>query len=270
MLQAFSTLAMPVEIETTYTVSMDDGIAWKIARENVQTVEGIQYVKLKPYDPTFVRFVVGNEVELPKKSRPSLGKLFGFQELVRLRNAAVAAEAKTEDAAATSLFGEDTAETSSKRKPRLNAARLKELRDSPVAMEVGIPGADARPALSVSCLKPVHPNDDIWLQMDPDSLEHVVLFIRSQGIAVEDLLSKRAYRDADAPAGVWKNGKGSLVRKIRSDDQGDEGEAGDMPPKKWQTVRMQADAAENAAAVQDLDAGGHDESTDVVEVDEDA
>jgi len=198
---------MTVDIQVSYNVKLNGAAAWKIAKDELRSVDGLEFVKIKPYDPALVRFVIGDLIELPKKARPSLGQVQGFQNLIKLRNEA-AAESTTDSTpekesptAAESLFG-NSAKPESKRKPRMNASKLKELRNKPSIMEFTVPGAGENPALEITAIKPIHPCDDFWIRFDAETLEHVVVYIRDQGLSIEDLCAKRAYRSAGAGGGV--------------------------------------------------------------------
>ena len=201
--------------------------------------------------------VIGDAFEIPKRARLSLSQAEGFKTLIELRNSAVAAATEQiedlpqHDNAAMSLFAvSPTSKIDTKRiKPRLNASKLKELRDNPDVIDVTVPGAID---LSVSMLKPVHPCEDMWVRMDADSLEHIIMFIRDKGLALEDLQSRRNYRNQDVPEGVWSNGGGNLVRKLPAPEDGEL----DPGAKRWKKVNLDEhaplqDAAHDAGAVAD-------------------
>ena len=90
----------------------------------------------------------------------------------------------------------------------------------------------------VSAIKPVHPCDELCLQFDSDSLEHTIRFIQSDGIDLDDVLSRRALGEVDEP-GVWKNGSAGFIRKLVGDENSDNEDCSGK--KKYKTYRT-ADA----------------------------
>ena len=108
-------------------------------------------------------------------------------------------------------------------------------------MEFTVPGIDERPALSITCVKPVHPCDEIAIKLEPDTIEQVVHFIRSHGIDQEDLIQRRAYATAEEK-GVWKNGSAGFIQKLpcKSDDEEEE------YPRRRKYKAIKAEADENA------------------------
>ena len=88
-------------------------------------------------------------------------------------------------------------------------------------LEFEVPGDDANPPLVVHSLKPGHPEDDLWITLDPDTIMHIIRFIR-KSICVEDLTQRRAYASESQP-GLWHNGSAGLVRKLRKLDDDDDG-----------------------------------------------
>ena len=224
---------MNMKIDTTYTVSFDGSPKWHIKADLVKQVQGSSFIKVRPYDESFCRFVVHDFLALPKRNRPSLAQCPGWKALLKCRNDAVAEQAKeTEpEGESISLFGSDT--RASKKVVRLNAAQLQDLRDNPEVMEFMVAGAGGRPSLNVSAIKPAHPCDDLYVPLDADSIEHLVVLLREHGIDEESLLSKRQYGSMDLEAGVWRNGGNSLVKKVdAADASGDE----DAPAKRFRRV----------------------------------
>ena len=143
------------------------------------------------------------------------------ENVLRCRNDAVAEQALAAsgggDDESAALFG-DTACTKSKKPARLNAAKLQEMRDAPGVMEFSVPGVVGSPALNVSTIRPAHPCDDPFVPLDPDSIEHIVRFMRESGIDHDSLMAKRHYGSTGSK-GLWRNG-GSLV--VQSIDPGSE------------------------------------------------
>ena len=205
---------MPVTIDVCYSVAFNDSAPWRVKSDIVKVIQGITFVKLRPYDPTLCNVVLADFLELPKRSRPSLSQTPGWKALLKCRNDAVAEQFKDEPGAEASLFGK-TAKQSKKATPKLNATQLQDIRDNPAAMEFPVPGTNGRPQLLISTIRPGHPCDDLFVPMDGDSIEHIVLFMREAGIDAESILSKRHYGGMDREPGTWRNGNGSVVKKVQ-------------------------------------------------------
>ena len=207
---------MPVVIETSYSVSIDDSPVWKVNSDLVRNIQGQAFVKLKPYDPALVRMLSHGVIELPKRARATVAQTEGFQSLVAFRNAAALKMAvEGTDAQAEALFGPQN--NGEKKRERVNASQLKEMRDNPEPLEVQVPGVQDAPALMITFLRPAHPCDDIAVQFDADTLEHIACFIRDEGFSLDTLTARRHY--ATEKAGVWRNGSSGIVQKLDDGDK---------------------------------------------------
>ena len=235
---------MPVVVETTYNIMLDASPPWRVASDLVKVVNGTTFVKLRPWDPTFCRLVAHNIVDLPKRVRPSLAQCDGFQSLLKLRNDSTPEFQDIENPSTTGsrLFGDSTSQKAKKKPklPRMNAAKLQELRENPVLLEVAVPGVGEGPTLNITFIKPAHPCDEMCIRMDPDSLEHVVAFIRAGGLDLDGLTTKRQYGGGES--GVWRNGSAGLIQKLAVHDMDDvEGDGGFR--KKWKSCSKQVGSA---------------------------
>ena len=189
----------------------------------VKVIQGTTFVKLRPYDPTLCNVVLADFLDVPKKSRPSLSQTPGWKALLKCRNDAVAEQCKDEPGSEASLFGK-TAKQSKKAAPKLNATQLQEIRDNPAIMEFPVPGTNGNPQLLISTVRPGRPCDDLFVPMDGDSIEHIVLFMREAGIDEDSLVSKRHYGGMGREPGTWRNGNGSVVKKVDDSSGESEGE----------------------------------------------
>jgi hypothetical protein len=249
---------MAVKVEVNYSVGFDGSASWNIKASDVKLVEGTAFAKAKPYDPSFVSFVLHEFIQLPKRSRPSLAQCAGWKALIKCRNDAVAAAALDErtQPVEASLFGDGNSKAQRKDKyvPRLNASQLQELREHPEVLEFAVPGANGRPPLRISTVKPAHPCDDFFVPLDGDSIEHIVMFMREAGIDSESLMSKRQYGGVGREKGVWLNGNGVLIKNVASDAESSQD--GDVPrnkarrQRKFQRVKDDNDVAEERAPLE--------------------
>ena len=221
------TVAMPTSIEVCYSVSVNNSCQWKLDAKDVSTIDGNHYVVVDPNGSSFVRMVLHGSDNVPSKKtgwRPTLANTASYVEMMALRNAAVAdlIEQKSDDVL-NDLFGTDggaaleTPPNISKPPPKLNATQLKAIRAVKQAMEFELPGVNGNPSLSVSCAIPAHPRDHIILQLDPDTVDHVVMFLRHRQ-SIGNTTGRRSYREFEV--GVWRNGSAGVVRKIDGGDDG--------------------------------------------------
>ena len=198
------------------------------------------FVKLRPWEPALCKLVAHNVVDLPKGSRPSLAQCEGFQALMKLRNETTPEfkDVEPDSETASKLFGNGSSQKAQKTKPpRMNAIKLQEMRESPELIEVPVPGVGEGPALNITFIKPPHPCDEMYISMDPDSLEHAIAYIRAGGITVDALTTKRSYGGSES--GLWKNGSAGLIQKLAHDDGGC-GDDGAMR-KKYRSHNKQAE-----------------------------
>ena len=213
---------MPTSIEVRYSVSVNASCAWKIDAKDILTIDGNNYVNVDPNGSSFVRMVLHGSDAVPVKKtgwRPTLANVAAYAANMELRNAAVAVLNNSEQPNGDPLQGlfgiEDGSPKAAKRSPpKLNATQLKEMRAAKQSMEFELPGVNGNPSLSVSCAVPAHPRDHIILRLDPDTVEHVVMFLMYIQ-SIENCTDRRGYGEFEA--GVWRNGSGKVVRKLEDD-----------------------------------------------------
>ena len=125
---------MPVMVEQMYSVTFNDSPAWRVPSDCIKRVDGVDFLKVKPYDMGFIKFVCAGMVDIPKRARLSLAQCEGFKSLIDLRNdAAAAAVTTTQPSVAEMLFGRQVvpnkkSDKKLRKTPKINAAKLAELR----------------------------------------------------------------------------------------------------------------------------------------------
>ncbi len=253
---------MPVVVEAAFEIQMDGSPTWRVATDRLKRIDDQWFIKVRPWDRSFVALVTHDLFKLPptKTGRLSLAGATGSKALLKLRNDAVCDQDKTtdtQDAAAEALFEAPDENGKRSKKPRMNAARLQELREAPEIFEFTIPGADGRPALAISAVRPAHPCDELCIKLDADTVEQMVHYIRSEGVEVDDLISRRNYGAEEK--GVWRNGSAGLVRKLQQESDDD----CDMPfvKKKYKSLNKDTDClpddpANTAVPLEDLPTAG--------------
>ena len=211
---------MPVVIEQCYTVSFDDGAKWKIKSDSVRSIEGVTYVKIMPYCQSFIRFIVDGAFKLPTTVKMSLAGTDGYMELIKLRNSASKClhDELNSDASASAdhqdLFA--VADASQPKKKRLSVAQLREIRSAPTHIEFTVPGIGGAQPLDVGSIRAAHPEDNMWIRFDEDTLAHVVRYLRVSVTDAECLQQRREYKSNTAlPSGVWRNGGNKLVYRVK-------------------------------------------------------
>ena len=121
---------MPVSIEMTYSISIDDSSPWKIKSDSIRRIGGDDFVKIKACDQSLVNMIRSGVLYLPKNTRLTLAQRAGYTELVQLRNDAVIQLSQIDDKhddAARLLFGARGGNDKPK-EPRTNASELQRLR----------------------------------------------------------------------------------------------------------------------------------------------
>ena len=219
---------MPVSVEQIYSISFNQCVPWRVPTDCIKRVDDTDFVKCRAYDPGFVRLVCAGHVDIPKKSRPSLAQCDGWKELLKLRNDAAASseapeadvmEPKPKRSIAQMLFENAAPAAKKARKcpPKMNAARLQELRENPEVFEFEVPGFNSCPDMLITAIKPSHPCDELAIKCDEGTIEHVIEFLRASGLDRDCLLNKRQYGTGKGD-GIWRNGSAGFVRKLKLGD----------------------------------------------------
>ena len=229
---------MPVTIEQSVVIAIDGDASWKVPLENIKTHHEKRFVRLRSRECALIRMVCCNFIALPKRARFSLLHTAGWTKLMTLRNAD--AFTKTQPTVEESFFGIVQADASTdkrKRQPsRFKAEQLQELRRTPDLMHVFIPGPGPRGGLEVAMLKPAHPTDDVWIELDEDTIMHVIEFLRVD-LEVESLTTCRPYSHEGERAKHMASAR--IVGTLHGDGEDD---AFRTPPKKSRTLHHEVPA----------------------------
>ena len=100
------------------------------------------------------------------------------------------------------------------------------------------------------------------MSMDPDTLEHVVRYIRDLGVQLEELMNRRQYGGGDLETGVWRNGSAGLVRMTTKQNEESDGDDTEFKPKRKcvsfnkpaHEALAPSDISTGMAALQDVEA----------------
>ena len=211
---------MPVVVEMSFNVSLDGSPTWKIGASLIKHVDNKPFLALRPHDAGLIRLLAHNHVELPPKQRYCLTHCDGFQQLLSLRNE-IAFEPPANSTAATGLFAGSAVPKPKAKQVKLRASQLQAIRNRPEVIELELANVGANPDMIISVLRPAHPCDHVYVQLDGDTMEAVANFIRFHGMSLEELTTRRGY---NAGTGFWKNGSAGMVRKMDDGDQVDLGQ----------------------------------------------
>ena len=208
---------MPAIITRPACISLGGNAEWKVHARNIRTIGGSEFLKISPWDASFARLVCDGVVEqLPKN--PTLCQSAGFKELAELRNNKQAEDlqASSEPSPPKCALFADAPAAPAKRPRRWSS---KELKEASELLSVEVPGAGERPSMIVQFVRPTHAREDLVVPLDSAVIEHIVLFIRDNGVSSDSVSSKRDYKKEAMPQGIWRRGEGFVV-KVPSDSDG--------------------------------------------------
>ena len=181
---------MSVVQHTAYHVNVEpDDFTWKVAGTRVVEVDGTMFVKPRPTDYGFMRFLLGVDPKDLKSSKPSLTTVAGYQAVVNKRNKACCMQ---EVSVENDFFaaGSDADEESPKKvtknvKMKTSVKRKKIDADSETCtFEL------ANDEQQFTTLVPKRFDEPLAVPLDGESCQHLVDFVRSHGMTG---LSSRAY-----------------------------------------------------------------------------
>ena len=259
---------MPIIVEPSYHISLDEAATWVVKPDMLVRHDEHTFVRLRTWDKNLITIITNIAgVELPSKSRPSLAGCPGYNALKSLRNSMMSA-GEEDSNTASALFGREAAINLKVKPARISLAQMAQLRANPQVMEVPINNA-SRGQFTALILRPGHPNEDVSVLLDSETLDHVFTFIAEQGVSSEDLLSKRQYGSDHGP-GVFSNGSAGLMRKNDVDacDDGAECEEPLAKKSKFKTINPKSKQAKLSDMFGRASAHALDEPTDVSKADE--
>ncbi len=205
---------MPIELKTRTMVRFTDSShEWAIANDLVIEVNGIKFVKLRSHDRGLIRIICCDGTELP--TNPSLANLPGTIALLGKRSDKHMQEFAREEGSKGAAALYDDAPAPPKRKKRSHD-EIKRLRANASVMHIDIPAVGTFGATEIAILRPVGPRDDLCIEMNADTIERVVMFIRDAGVTTDMLATKRHYKSIEEK-GAYKRPKGFVVRLERPD-----------------------------------------------------
>ena len=196
---------MTITINRHVSLTYDGKVEWKVKGAYITEIEGVEFVKLPASDPALCKMVCSGIVDrMPKGC--SLSQSSGIKELLRLRN-----EKQSSDLVPASSAANLFAAMPDRKRSRRSVAAIREMRDSLALCDVAVPGFRDSAGRDIKMVRPVHPRDDICVQLDKDVLEFIVGFIRFHGLDEATVANRRQYATAGS-RGIWRQGDGLVVR----------------------------------------------------------
>jgi hypothetical protein len=202
---------MQAELMDTRCVTLPGGKkSWKIIKPQDTVVTDQQVFVRMALKDTSLSQLVFEKLEGVPREFANLACSRGLADLIQLRNAAQARLLEPAAAGARLLFDQVGPQPKMRRQSRhaIKMARC-EARDS-VSIEFNI----GDQLCQVEVLKPVHPNDNLFVEYEPTALWQVLTYIRNSGFS--DEVRKFSKRES-LPKGVFRRGDAFLVRSKRAD-----------------------------------------------------
>ena len=177
---------------------------WRICAHELAEAEGRKFVYITPTCYRLVRLVVHANPNAPD----DIGKNFsitnctGVRKLTELRNGV--AWART----GQSLFAgrEQGDQPTNKARKKLTSVS---------SLTIQIPAFDARDSRDILVKAPTHPSDRVAVLLDPDVLDHVILYLRSTEFG-----EPVRQHSVSGAKGVWANGqRGSWLARYFDQQQ---------------------------------------------------
>ena len=186
---------MPCSLAQEWQLAMS-GPEWpdnmkplRICAHELVEAEGRKFVYITPTCCRWVRLVVHANPNAPDDlgKNPSITNCLGFRKLTELRNEV--AWART----GQSLFagreqGDQPQQKARKKLPSMST------------LTIQVPAFDARDSRDIIVKAPSHPNDRVAVLLDPDVLDHVILYLRSTEFG-----EPIRQHNVSGAKGVWAN-----------------------------------------------------------------
>ena len=159
----------------------------KVYPEDSVDVDGVAFVRLKPFCTSLVHMVYeGNTLAPVHSKNATLSNCRGMMEMLRARNKASGATRQAIPASSCSLFANpdddkenDAGPRPKKPRQRMPAVEMKAQREAREQIEIDIT-VDGN-VVSIPVLKAVHPRDALFVKYDPEVLGCVLKCFRDDG-----------------------------------------------------------------------------------------
>jgi len=244
---------MQVSIQRSIVVSLGGKVEWKVKPAQLVTVDDEQFIKLPTWEPSLCKLICEGVIDGKLPKSVTLSQCQGFKLLLKLRNEQQCLElTESGGGGVNKLFGNVP---KMQKKQRRSAGAIREMRDNPQVITISLPDTDGLTNSSLRMVRPVHACDDLCVPLQESCLETVVKFIRNNGIDMDAVAKKRAYRSAGTGSnGIWKNGNDYVVKLG--------GASGIEGPTKFRRFKTLHEAQEGQAQLFDDDDDGSENAGD--------
>ena len=204
-----------VSKETTIDVKwVESSYAWKVKDADIETLDGIQCVRLCARNTSLMSFLIGDSDKLKAMQKDKDFKywatsLSGYRALMQHRNEAherALVASVTLGDTACKLFGESTPDEKLTRRKRPMWSKLHDTQ----LIEVDVGGT------VVNMAKPKNPRDCITMEFETDQIEAVAVYIREHGLKCVSTFKER---NQTMPKGIYARQRGLkaffVVKKSR-------------------------------------------------------
>jgi hypothetical protein len=200
--------------------------AWKLRPQDSKFVNGREFLKLARTGTQygFCRLVYERICEESPhdiahtpfaQSTFSLTASKGYAELMALRNTAQSAELRQVEkdlriSAMAALFQKKPAdETPAAKRARVSREKIREASRNPDVIAITVD--DGGDVFDLEVVRPLHPNDEIAVKLDTDTIERVIRYIVNQGFDLHQAAGKK-----ELPPGVHRrpNGKYAVFQHV--------------------------------------------------------
>eukprot|EP00441_Pelagodinium_beii_P021513 CAMPEP_0197654108 /NCGR_PEP_ID=MMETSP1338-20131121/38657_1 /TAXON_ID=43686 ORGANISM="Pelagodinium beii, Strain RCC1491" /NCGR_SAMPLE_ID=MMETSP1338 /ASSEMBLY_ACC=CAM_ASM_000754 /LENGTH=193 /DNA_ID=CAMNT_0043229495 /DNA_START=109 /DNA_END=690 /DNA_ORIENTATION=+ len=179
-------------------------MTFKIGGPDVKIVAGEKFVKLNTSAWKWIKLCYSGTMP----GNPSLAGAPGLQKLIEMRNSACKPKEDQEQHAAAGALGfaenAENKKEKKKAKPALSRQQQKRLKDNPEVLTL-VHGGD-----SFKLLRPVHPEESVWVRAEPQDIRIVVTLISED--LTEEIISKKREK-AQAGSSTIKMGSGRTATK---------------------------------------------------------
>ena len=179
--------------------NLDPRIFWKLEEKNPSA--SIQATQ------SLVSLIFQNNPNVPKELKTALGQKSltcsdGLQRLISIRNRGAEDRKFRQEQEGCTLFAQEPSDAiHARKKIRTDRASMRAQRQEHEEMQIQVDDWEC------DVLIPVHPRDRLWIGCDPESVSHVLSYIRENAFS-EHLLSHHN----KAREGIWKRGDKFKIR----------------------------------------------------------
>ena len=176
-----------LKLERFWRLTTHDGEAkWEVDNNHIVEVGESLFVKLPMSAAGFSNLVFHkcDQVPKPLPRNYSLTASLGYIELQKLRNEKQSDDLLAQDQASVPALFQQCAAPPQKKK-RASRQILQEMRSKPEALELDVDG------VPVKVLRPVHPRDDLCVELCAASIARVIAFLQASGFSEGNMQKQR-------------------------------------------------------------------------------